>query len=106
MELLVVQRVDDGLAVDLPGKGRPRSENLAGSPGFGLADGGGVVRRLVGPFALIQVKQDHFVAEVGVAGDGAAAAVFGVTGMPTGDDYLQLRLCRWRGLTGQRLGGG
>jgi len=106
MELLVMDGVNDRLAVNLPGKGGPRLENFAGFLGFGHAHGAGVMRRLVGPLALIQVEQDDLVPQVGVAGDGAAAAVFGVAGMPTGDDYLELGLSCWRCFAGQRLSGG
>ena len=42
------------------------------------------------PLASVQVKQNDLVPEVGVAGDGAAAAIFGIAGMAAGDNHLEL----------------
>jgi hypothetical protein len=47
------------------------------------------MRRGIG-FAAVEVEQHHFVSGVGIAGDGAAAAAFRITGMAAGHDHPEL----------------
>jgi hypothetical protein len=71
----------------LSGVGRTGLENLAGFPGLCDTHRFGIFQqRVFGPLAPVEVEQDYFVAQLGVTGDGAAAAVFGVAGMPPGND--------------------
>ena len=86
-ERLVMLAVDHGIAVNLPREERPGLEDLARLAGLGDAD---AVLRLPGRHAVVQVEQNDFVPQVGIAGDGAAAAVFGIAGMAAGDDHLPL----------------
>ena len=78
-ECLVVGRVDDRLAVELPRVQRARLQDFAGL--LGLGDAAGAFRLARRPLALVQVEEDDLVPEVRVAGDGASAAVLGIAGM-------------------------
>ena len=99
-------RINDRSAVELAGVGRTGLENLAGLLGFCDTHRLGIFQqRVFGPLAPVEVEQDDFVAQAGITGDGAAAAVFGVAGMPPCNDHLELGLC-WRCVAGRKVGGG
>jgi hypothetical protein len=92
-EGFVVGLVDDGSAVDLAGEDGAGFQDLAGLLSFGGADGGAAVqwRATAEAFAAVQIEKNDIVAEVGVAGDGAGAAAFGVAWMAAGEDDFQGR---------------
>jgi hypothetical protein len=71
------------MAVALTGKGGFGLEDFAGFPGFGDARGATSVCFRSGTmfFAAIQVKESYWIAEAGVPGYGAAAAILGVAWM-------------------------
>ena len=97
--LFVVRIVDNGVAVDLSGVGRPRLEYFASS--FRLSDSYGRAGRR--PRSVVQVKQHYLVAKLGQASDGAAASVFGIAGMSAGDDNFQFPARRFLGNRAARI---
>jgi hypothetical protein len=85
-----VLAVDHRLAVHLPAEARQGTEDLARLSRLGDPH---PVLRLLGGHAIVQVEEDDRMSQVGEAGDGASAAVFGVAGMPAGDDHLPPAWC-------------
>ena len=85
-KFIVVGVVDDGTAVVLVGENGARFQDFAGFLSFGGADRATLARlgSATVAFATIEIKQNDIVAEIGVAGDGAGAAAFGIAGMTAG----------------------
>ena len=79
--------IDDRVAVDLTREDRSGLEDLASLRRLGHAD---PIPRPAGRDAVVEIEQDNFMSQIGIAGDGPAAAIFGVAGMAAGDDHLRL----------------
>ena len=100
MELSVMRLINDGFGIDLTGEGGTSFEDFAGFGGFSDANRSGIVAGLIGPLAFVQVEENNFVAEIGVASDSATAAVFRVARVTTRDEDFEFA---WSG--GLRLFG-
>jgi hypothetical protein len=90
-ESLIVRGIDDRAAVVLAGESGTGLKTLTSIQGFGGADGGTTpeARSAAVPFTAIQVEQDDFMAQVGVARDRPGATAFGVARVTARDDYLE-----------------
>lgn len=102
VKLIIVRGIHHSLAVDLVCKLRLRLQNLAGPPRFGDANRTAFIRSFAGAsfLAPVEIKQRDFVPQVGISGDGTAAAIFGIARVAAGHYDLQL-LCG--GLVRQKL---
>ena len=83
-ESLVVGVIDDGPRIVLPGESGARFQDSACFLGFSGANGGAAAEggSAAESFTTIEVKQNNFVAELGIAGDRTRAAAFGIARMP------------------------
>ena len=99
-KFVVVRGIDDGAAIVLGGEDGARFQDGAGFFGFGGTDARAVFEVVCAAeaFAAVQVEENDFVAQVGVAGSGAAAATLGIAGMSAGDDDFEF--ARRRGIGG------
>ena len=92
-ERLVVPGINDRPAVLLASLERSGLENLAGVSGLGHPVPACVFGLVGRPLAVVQVKENDLVAQLGVTGHGPSAAVFGVAGVAAADDHFELAPC-------------
>lgn len=92
-EALIVWGIDDRAAVVLAGKNGARFQTSTSSLGFGGANGAAAVeaRAAAESLAAVEIEQDHLMSQIGVAGDGPAAAALRVARMAARDDDFERR---------------
>src|SRR4029077_10023646 len=84
-------------------------EDLAGLLGLGHPEPASLGCFVWRPLAVVEIEEEDLVSQVGVAGDGAAATIFGVARMAAADDHLELAIrgagSGWLQFRVRRLGG-
>jgi hypothetical protein len=81
LKLMVVDLVHNSFAIMLPRKHRASLQNFASVGGLGYSYRTRIVAGSVRPITAIQVKENDLMAQICVADDGPAAAIFRIAGM-------------------------
>jgi hypothetical protein len=86
-----MRSIDDGAAIVLTSESGAGLKMLTSRPGFSGTDRGTPfeARSAAEPLTAIEVQQNHFMAEFGIARDRPGAAAFRVARMPARDNYLE-----------------